>query len=600
MSISIKNEHFEQQVGTNVYRTSVADMQTRAIPVSRVLATVPTGPTQTFKEGEYCLVGDPATPSNDAGLYVVNNDRTLSRLRDFAANTPLVTPVAALDLSTGDMYSLLPNVYGANKINSDALTISKIPTPATTTSLVTYANTRVNNKTDATDAGVRYLVDNGTNSADCGVWIGGPNNNPVRAQDTDFVFEQLLVLVTDTGNQYRVTTTTNGKPTDVNYSAQVSLEYSVDMEYKNQEVDYVVPFLSQLNIDELKDRIGMSTITSTLTVLVLVGNGADNGVYLVKEAGFSRPPWWGGDMHNTVVYDKESKHYYQNVARGRIDQQASLWIVILKPHTANRVYVTTVMSTDTNVDNLQDNQQGQPGFVTQSGLQPDFAIICDTNQTPTQYRIFDVSNGFVEWQVDDFRTYHRYVFVNIYAHSNYQVGDAFGLSENLSDPLLIPVAVSRESMLHCDRAVVYSTDPSDSVTSGALTVKGGVGVEGDVHANSLYADCDVRLKRDIRRIEGALDIVGALGAYEFSYREEHRGTHRNNKRRKIGVMAHEVCRVAPGATKVTDTGHLAVDTQQLIPLLVACVNEIQAKLRPTATSTSTASATSTPTPTSTP
>ena len=322
-------------------------------------------------------------------------------------------------------------------------------------------------------------------------------------------------------------------------------------------MDYVVPLLSGLNLDELKDLIGMSTttITSTLTLLVLVANEADNVVYLVKEAGFCRPPWLAGDMHNTVVYDKESKHYYKNDARGRIDQQATLWIVNLKPDTANHVYVGTVISTDTNVDNLQD-QPGQPGVVTKCGMQPDFAIICGTNQTQTQYRIFDALNGFVEWQVNDFRTYHRYVFVNIYAHLKYQVGEAFGLSENLSDPPVIPVAVCRESMLQFDQAVVYSTDPSESVTSGALTVKGGLGVEGHVHANSLYADCDVRLKKDIRRIEGSsgLDMVGALGTYEYSYRE---GGHRNNKRRKIWMMEHEVRSVAPGATKVTDTGYLA-------------------------------------------
>ena len=522
-SLRIRNEHLEQVVGTDVYKTSVADMQTRAIPVSRVFTTLPPGAIAGSQEGEYCLVGS-STPSTDAGLYAVNATKELERLHDFGDGTPMLTPVAALDLSTGDTYSLSPGVLGTKSmIGSGPLTVEKIPSsPAT--SLVTYADTCVAKRMDASFPGVRYLVDSDA-PRDQGVWIGkGFGNPPVRAQDTDFVFEHLLVLVTDTGNQYIVTTTTAGKkPTDDTYTAFTTLKYSVTLTRMNHEVQHVVPFWSTLDIVELKARLGITAVTSTLTVLVLVVADipANKGVYQVNDRdNFSRPSWWGGkdpnlgtragpdDMYNIVVYDMASSRYYENVATGRIDHNPSLWVVTLKPNTANRVYVTTMISLDTEPNNL-------PEFVIQSGLAPDFAIIYDTD-TDT-YRIFNPTT-FVEWTVDDCRANHTQVFVNLNEHPGmFAVGDSFGFSNDPS-PNLAPVIVSKESMLQ-ERAVVYSPDPSDSVTSGALTVKGGVGVMGDVHANSLYADCDIRLKRDIRRIEGssALGMVGALGAYEYSY-----------------------------------------------------------------------------------
>ena len=592
-TICVLSDRLEQLVGTDVYATSVSDIQTRAIPVTRTFTSLPVGPlTGSENVGEYCLVGS-VTASVDAGLYVVRlggADKVLERVKDFQVGTPVLTPVAVLDLSTGDVYSLSPETLGTKStIGTGNLAVAKISS-STVTSLVTYADVYITDLVDATEAGVRYLV-GGTDSAERGVWAGkGGGNAAERTTDTDFVFDNLLVLILSTGAQYLITTTpVDKKPTDAGYTADVTLKYNVAMEYTrrvNHQVAHVVPFLSTLDVAELRVRLGVATITTRpVLVLVVADNPAHNGVYTVDEGAanpFVRPSWWGGtdpelgtkagpdDMYNTVVCDMQSTRYYENVATGRIDADPSLWVITLKPNTANRVYVTAVFSEDT-----VPATRSLPEFVMNTKLAPDYAIIHDITTTPATYRIFTPPSFTTEWTVDDRRANHNYVFVNIYDHGTFAAGDSYGFTKD-SSPALIAVNVNKESMLHCERAIVYSTDESDSVSSGALTVRGGVGVVGDVHANSLFADCDVRLKRDIRRIEGgsALGMVGALGAYEYSYR----GGGGNSKRRRMGVMAHEVRSVAPGATKVTDTGHLAVDTQQLIPLLVASVNELQARL----------------------
>ena len=82
-TIRVRSDRLEQLVGTDVYATSVSDIQTRAIPVTRTFTSLPVGPlTGSENVGEYCLVGS-VTASVDAGLYVVRlsgADKVLERV----------------------------------------------------------------------------------------------------------------------------------------------------------------------------------------------------------------------------------------------------------------------------------------------------------------------------------------------------------------------------------------------------------------------------------------------------------------------------------------------------------------------------------------
>ena len=110
----------------------------------------------------------------------------------------------------------------------------------------------------------------------------------------------------------------------------------------------------------------------------------------------------------------------------------------------------------------------------------------------------------------------------------------------------------------------------DNVLAGDLYVAGDGYFEGDVVTK--YQVSDIRLKENIEVIEKALEKVDAIGGYTFNYIE-------NPTERVSGVIAQEVEKVLPGVTfKMDDEGHLAVRYDNIIPLLIQAIKELNEKV----------------------
>ena len=101
--------------------------------------------------------------------------------------------------------------------------------------------------------------------------------------------------------------------------------------------------------------------------------------------------------------------------------------------------------------------------------------------------------------------------------------------------------------------------------------------DGDVIAFSTTIS-DERLKTDITKIDSALDKVGQLNGYTFTYKQ--------GGKQSAGVIAQEVEKVLPSAVSEkelplkTDDGvaYKTVQYDQLVGLLIEAVNELSAKV----------------------
>ena len=159
-------------------------------------------------------------------------------------------------------------------------------------------------------------------------------------------------------------------------------------------------------------------------------------------------------------------------------------------------------------------------------------------------------------------------------HDNY---DVFVLVQN---PLLFPYAGI--SNLHGRRVTQFRThvegyqEASVSRLTGALTVSGGLGVAGDIHADNMYADSDVSLKCDVNALEPeeAMDAILDLRPKRYRWKNGRRSD------MDYGFLAQEARQCLAGDVKVDPhTGLHSMNTNKIIPFLVGAVQHLYDKKR---------------------
>lgn len=103
-----------------------------------------------------------------------------------------------------------------------------------------------------------------------------------------------------------------------------------------------------------------------------------------------------------------------------------------------------------------------------------------------------------------------------------------------------------------------------------IIVRGDGYFEGDVV--TAYTASDFRLKENIEVIDHALDKVEQINGYTFNYIAK-------PEERVAGVIAQEVEKVLPGVTfEMDDQGHKAVRYDNIIPLLIQAIKELNDKV----------------------
>lgn len=128
-------------------------------------------------------------------------------------------------------------------------------------------------------------------------------------------------------------------------------------------------------------------------------------------------------------------------------------------------------------------------------------------------------------------------------------------------------------------AVWYIRDGNSSNNSRFMmdVDNGNFHADGNIYAYSTSVS-DEKLKKDINKVENALDKVSQLNGYEFTYLKDNK--------RSAGVIAQEVEKVLPQAVGEDELMHLDGDEEkykyveynQLVALLIESIKELKAEI----------------------
>jgi hypothetical protein len=124
----------------------------------------------------------------------------------------------------------------------------------------------------------------------------------------------------------------------------------------------------------------------------------------------------------------------------------------------------------------------------------------------------------------------------------------------------------------------FVTHSGTSDTTGTHKVRftggGQIDAAGDIVAYATLGSSDRKLKENIQKVEGALELVSQLDGVTFDWKDKERGS-------SAGVIAQNVEEVLPSAVRDVDTigeegqTHKAVDYNQLSALFIEAIKELK-------------------------
>jgi hypothetical protein len=124
----------------------------------------------------------------------------------------------------------------------------------------------------------------------------------------------------------------------------------------------------------------------------------------------------------------------------------------------------------------------------------------------------------------------------------------------------------------------FDVHSGTSDTTGTHKVRftggGQIDAAGDIVAYATLGSSDRKLKENIQKVEGALELVSQLDGVTFDWKDKERGS-------SAGVIAQNVEEVLPSAVRDVDTlgeegqTHKAVDYNQLSALFIEAIKELK-------------------------
>lgn len=133
--------------------------------------------------------------------------------------------------------------------------------------------------------------------------------------------------------------------------------------------------------------------------------------------------------------------------------------------------------------------------------------------------------------------------------------------------------LGRVATLETDITKRAATKGSTSVDFNAnnFFAKTLIRCNGDIIASAGVAvSSDVRLKKNVERIENPLDLLRPISGVYYNLKKDNSA--------HVGLIAQHVAETIPHAIKEYD-GHLALDYQGLIGVVISAVNELNGRLK---------------------
>ena len=120
---------------------------------------------------------------------------------------------------------------------------------------------------------------------------------------------------------------------------------------------------------------------------------------------------------------------------------------------------------------------------------------------------------------------------------------------------------------------VSGTTPSKDIYSGALTVAGGLGVQGDIFTQTITETSALALKENISPIESAIDKVKQLNGVQFSWKKDY-----SQQATEYGLIAEDVHKITPNLVSSSDGKPQGVKYSKVVALLIEAVKQQQEQI----------------------
>ena len=125
-----------------------------------------------------------------------------------------------------------------------------------------------------------------------------------------------------------------------------------------------------------------------------------------------------------------------------------------------------------------------------------------------------------------------------------------------------------------------------NITGGVISGIGGLSVSGTIYATQnivAYSSSDIKFKEDVRPIPNALATAIAIGGKLYNWTDEYINANGGEdgyfiRKADFGVIAQDVQREFPVASRTKPDGTLAVDYEKLCALAFAAIAELSAQV----------------------
>ena len=154
--------------------------------------------------------------------------------------------------------------------------------------------------------------------------------------------------------------------------------------------------------------------------------------------------------------------------------------------------------------------------------------------------------------------------------AGFGVGKLHFLVDDAGDANSVALTESRMTILPDGNVGIGTTAPSVK-----LEVDGDVTISGKFNSNGIQESSDMRFKKDISNLEGALDNVMKLQGVSYNWRIEEFPTKNFSDRTEIGVIAQELEKVYPELVSTDSKGYKSVQYSHLVPVLIEAIKEQQ-------------------------
>lgn len=123
-----------------------------------------------------------------------------------------------------------------------------------------------------------------------------------------------------------------------------------------------------------------------------------------------------------------------------------------------------------------------------------------------------------------------------------------------------------------DGIIISSDSISTSTTTGALVVTGGVGIGGQLTANSIVESSSINLKENIQPIENALNAITQLNGVTYDRID--------TKEHESGLIAESVNKILPDLVIKDENGNLVgIKYTKLIAYLIEGIKDLENEIK---------------------